>query len=115
MQYIRNIEKNNLSVFRGYSLSQNEKVIRHVINSIMCNYYVDFSEVAEYFDCPLYEIINILEYDSSNFIDFIEDGLMDIDEDKITIHKSGRLFTRNISMKFDPLMSKKIGTYSKTI
>ena len=115
MQYIRNIEKNNLSVFRGYSLSQNEKVIRHVINSIMCNYYVDFSEVAEYFDCPLYEIVNILEYDSSNFIDFIEDGLMDIDNDKITIHKSGRLFTRNISMKFDPLMSKKIGTYSKTI
>ena len=115
MEYIRNIEDNNLSVYRGYSLTHNEKVIRHVINSIMCNYYVDFNEVAEYFDCPLYEIISILEFDSSNFVDFIEDGLMDIHGEKITVHKSGRLFTRNISMKFDPLMSKKIGTYSKTI
>lgn len=115
MEYIRSIEKNNLSVYRGYSLSYNEKVIRHVINSVMCNYYVDFNEVAKYFDCPLYEIINILEYDSSNFQDFVDDNLMKIDGEKITIHKSGRLFTRNISMRFDPLIKQKVGTYSKTI
>ena len=115
MEYIRNIEKNNLSVYRGYALSYNEKVIRHVINAVMCNYYVDFSEVAKYFNCPLYEIISILEYDPSNFKDFIEDGLMEIDGEKITIHKSGRLFTRNISMRFDPLVKQKVGTYSKTI
>ena len=115
MEYIRSIEKNNLSVYRGYSLSYNEKVIRHVINSVMCNYYVDFNEVAKYFNCPLYEIINILEYDSSNFQDFIDDNLMKIDGEKITIHKSGRLFTRNISMRFDPLIKQKVGTYSKTI
>ena len=115
MEYIRSIEKNNLSVYRGYSLSYNEKVIRHVINSVMCNYYVDFNEVAKYFNCPLYEIINILEYDSSNFQDFVDDNLMKIDGEKITIHKSGRLFTRNISMRFDPLIKQKVGTYSKTI
>ena len=83
MEYIRSIEKNNLSVYRGYSLSYNEKVIRHVINSVMCNYYVDFNEVAKYFDCPLYEIINILEYDSSNFQDFVDDNLMKIDGEKL--------------------------------
>ena len=115
MEYIRSIEKNNLSVYRGYSLSYNEKVIRHVINSVMCNYYVDFNEVAKYFNCPLYEIVNILEYDSSNFQDFVDDNLMKIDGEKITIHKSGRLFTRNISMRFDPLIKQKVGTYSKTI
>ena len=115
MEYIRGIEKNNLSVYRGYSLSYNEKVIRHVINSVMCNYYVDFNEVAKYFNCPLYEIVNILEYDSSNFQDFVDDNLMKIDGEKITIHKSGRLFTRNISMRFDPLIKQKVGTYSKTI
>ena len=115
MEYIRNIEKNNLSVYRGYALTYNEKVIRYVINAVMCNYYVDFREVAKYFNCPLYEIVSILEYDPSNFKDFIADGLMEIDGEKVTIHKSGRLFTRNISMRFDPLVKQKVGTYSKTI
>ena len=47
--------------------------------------------------------------------DFISDKLMKIIDEKIFILDSGRLFTRNISMRFDPLVSKKIGTYSRTI
>ena len=36
-------------------------------------------------------------------------------ENKIFINKSGRLFTRNIAMRFDPLIDKKVGTYSNTV
>ena len=37
-QYIENIENNNLAVLRGYSLNDNEKIVRYIINSIMCNF-----------------------------------------------------------------------------
>ncbi|MAM14631.1 MAG: oxygen-independent coproporphyrinogen III oxidase [Candidatus Marinimicrobia bacterium] len=114
-EYINKIEKNGTAVLRGYSLNNNEKVIRYVINSLMCNYYVDLNFVADYFECDLSEIKNILNYSESNFVDFISDSLMTIEDHKIIINRKGRLFTRNISMRFDPLISKKIGTYSNTI
>ena len=113
--YIENIERKGLAIFRGYSLNKNEKIIRHVINSLMCNYYVDFKEVSSYFNISLFQLKDILEFSESKFNDFIGDKLMKIIDDKIFIHDSGRLFTRNISMRFDPLLSKKIGTYSRTI
>ena len=113
--YIENIERKGLAIFRGYSLNKNEKIIRHVINSLMCNYYVDFKEVSTYFNISLFELKDILEFSESKFNDFISDKLMKIIDEKIFILDSGRLFTRNISMRFDPLVSKKIGTYSRTI
>jgi len=113
--YIENIERKGLAIFRGYSLNKNEKIIRHVINSLMCNYYVDFKEVSSYFNISLFQLKDILEFSESKFNDFIGDKLMKIIDDKIFIHDIGRLFTRNISMRFDPLLSKKIGTYSRTI
>ena len=113
--YIENIERKGLAIFRGYSLNKNEKIIRHVINSLMCNYYIDFKEVSTYFNISLFELKDILEFSESKFNDFISDKLMKIIDEKIFILDSGRLFTRNISMRFDPLVSKKIGTYSRTI
>ena len=50
-----------------------------------------------------------------NFDDFIEDGILEIENEKVNVFENGRLFTRNIAMKFDPLVKKNIGTYSKTI
>ena len=114
-EYIQSIEKNGLAVLRGYSLSKNEKIIRHIINSVMCNYYVDLEEVSEYFNIPLTEIKEIINFSESNFDDFISDKLLTIQKNVIKVNNRGRLFTRNISMRFDPLIEKKIGTYSKTI
>ena len=114
-QYIENIENNNLAVLRGYSLNDNEKIVRYIINSIMCNYYVDLHQVANYFGRSIYDIKKVIQFSESNFSDFISDGLIDINKDVITIHKKGRLFTRNISMRFDPLINNNVGTYSNTI
>ena len=34
-QYINSIEKNNLAVLRGYSVTTEQKIIREIINSII--------------------------------------------------------------------------------
>lgn len=81
----------------------------------MCNYYVDFEDVSKFFDVALSDILNIIQYSESNFNDFILDDLISLEGKTITVKNKGRLFTRNISMRFDPLIKKKIGTYSKTI
>ena len=45
-KYIAEIEKNNLAVFRGYSVIKEQKIVRDAINSIMCNYYLDINELS---------------------------------------------------------------------
>jgi coproporphyrinogen III oxidase-like Fe-S oxidoreductase len=57
----------------------------------------------------------MIDFSYENFDDFIEDGILEIQNDKVNVFENGRLFTRNIAMKFDPLVKKNIGTYSKTI
>ena len=53
--------------------------------------------------------------DSSKFEDFISDNLIKIQDSKLIVFEKGRLFTRNIAMRFDPLINQKVGTYSNTI
>ena len=60
----------------------------------------------------LYEII---DFSYENFDEFVNDGILEIINNKINVYENGRLFTRNIAMKFDPLVKENIGTYSKTI
>lgn len=114
-QYIKAIETNNLAIFRGYSVSKEQKVIRDVINNVMCNYYVDFNDIANNNEVSLDELYEMIDFSYENFDDFIEDGILEIENEKVNVFENGRLFTRNIAMKFDPLVKKNIGTYSKTI
>ena len=114
-QYIKAIETNNLAIFRGYSVTKEQKVIRDVINNLMCNYYVDFNDIANNNEISISELYEIIDFSYENFDDFIEDGILEIENEKVNVFENGRLFTRNIAMKFDPLVKKNIGTYSKTI
>jgi oxygen-independent coproporphyrinogen-3 oxidase len=114
-QYIKAIEANNLAIFRGYSVTKEQKVIRDVINNLMCNYYVNFNDIADNNEISIKKLYDIIDFSYENFDEFVRDGILKISNDKINVYENGRLFTRNIAMKFDPLLKKNIGTYSKTI
>lgn len=114
-QYIKAIEANNLAIFRGYSVTKEQKVIRDVINNLMCNYYVNFNDIADNNEISINKLYDIIDFSYENFDEFVRDGILKISNDKINVYENGRLFTRNIAMKFDPLVKKNIGTYSKTI
>ena len=104
-----------MAIFRGYSVTKEQKVIRDVINNLMCNYYVDFNDIANNNEVSIDELYEMIDFSYENFDDFIEDGILEIENEKVNVFENGRLFTRNIAMKFDPLVKKNIGTYSKTI
>ena len=114
-QYIKKINEKNTAVLRGYSVSKDEKIIRAIINSIMCNYYIDFSEISEKFQTDKNYIKNLVDFNTKKFRDFIDLNIMQIKNDRIVVSQDARLFIRNIAMEFDPLLNNKIGTYSKTI
>ena len=114
-KYIKRIKDEGLAVIRGYSVNENEKIVRAVINSVMCNYYVDFNNIAKEFKTSIERIYAAIDFTIEKFRDFIEDDLMQFNNDSITVKLAGRLVIRNIAMKFDPMLNSGVGTYSKTI
>ena len=48
--YIDKINAGNFTVEKGYALNKNEKIIKHVINEIMCNHFVSWPETAQKFN-----------------------------------------------------------------
>ena len=114
-QYINAIEKNNLAVLRGYSVTIEQKIIREIINSIMCNYFVDFNKIAEKYKMSITDIFKIVKFKEDLLNDFISDKILNFKSGIMTINERGRLFTRNIAMRFDPMIDQKVGTYSNTV
>ena len=114
-QYINSIEKNNLAVLRGYSVTNEQKIIREIINSIMCNYFVDLNKISKKYKVSISDIYKIVKFKEDLLDDFISDGILNFKSGIIAINEKGRLFTRNIAMRFDPMIDQKVGTYSNTV
>lgn len=114
-KYIKCIEKDGFAVIRGYQMTDRDKIVRQMINEVMCNYYVDVNVIAKDFGITTENVYQAVEFSIDKFEEFIKDGLMDIEGDEIKVNKMGRLVIRNIAMRFDPLLTKGVGIYSKTI
>ena len=114
-KYIKRIEEDGLAVIRGYQMTDRDKIVRQMINEVMCNYYVDVNVIAKDFGITTENVYQAVEFSIDKFEEFIKDGLMDIEGDDIKVNETGRLVIRNIAMKFDPLLTKGVGIYSKTI
>jgi len=103
--YIDSIEKGVLPVEKGYRLNTNEMVIREVINHLMCNRVLNWSEIAEEFSLKVDEIKEIVGYDPAKLESLADDQLVEITDEIIHITDTGRFFIRNIAVAFDPALA----------
>lgn len=112
--YSENINAGKFSVFRGYELTDEDHLRRHVIMRLMCDFSLDFKATEKLFDIDF----------KNHFIDAIEDlkpmqddGLLELKTDGLTVLPAGRMLIRNIAMLFDEHLRKKQEEvrYSKVI
>lgn len=113
--YMERIEKEGRAVVRGYKLSRDEQIVRQVINEVMCNYYVNFKQVASDFSASVGEVYKAIDFQLEKIQPFINDGLLEIKDDELTVKGQGRFVIRNIAMAFDPALKQGKGQYSKTV
>ena len=113
--YIKRIDNEGMAVERGYVLSDEEKIIRQVINEIMCNNCLDFKMVAMENNISTHELKQILHFHPGKLQPFEHDELLIQSGDRIEVNNLGRLVIRNIAMSFDPKLQVKENTYSKTV
>jgi oxygen-independent coproporphyrinogen-3 oxidase len=113
--YVEQINSGNFFIEKGYSLSKTEKIIRHVINEIMCNHFVLWSEAARRFVVSPEEIQKTVEFEMQTFEGFVNDGLVKIDAESVEVTEKGKFFVRNIAAAFDPNLKNALQKFSKAL
>lgn len=115
IEYIEKVEAGILPVAKGYSLSREEQITREVIEMLMCNYRIDWNELAEQLSTPAQSIKQATAYDETRLSEFAKDGLIEFDENQIRMTPEGRLFVRNIAASLDKLMLGTNKSFSKPV
>nr|WP_298249502.1 oxygen-independent coproporphyrinogen III oxidase [uncultured Halomonas sp.] len=111
-QYQHRLQEGRLGVFRGYRLSDDDRLRRDVINALMCHNRIDFAAIEaehgivfrDYFADALSELQEMAD-----------DGLLAIHEAEIELLPAGRLMMRNAAMAFDAYLAHSKGRYSRTV
>jgi len=96
--YYNVIDQHKSPIMKGYILSDDDMIRRQTIMQLMCDMELNFNEMSD----KLY--INFRDYFGdilNNFGDMESDGLLSIDDNELRVTTNGRLFIRNIAMKFD--------------
>jgi len=114
-EYVAQIESGNFFIEKGYNLSKTEKIIKYVINEIMCNYYLSWEEAAQKFEVAENEIKSTVEFEIEKLDEFKADGLLNFDSNEISVTNTGRFFVRNIAASFDPNLKNTMQKFSKSL
>lgn len=114
-EYIDSVKKGILPVERGYIVSENEKITRDVINKLMCNKKLNFSEVASDNHINVQKLKETLNFKDDRLESFIEDGLLKFNGNEIEVSETGTMFIRNIAVLFDREYHEMSQTYSRTV
>ena len=115
MQYVAAIEKGNFSIEKGYSLNKTEKIIKHVINEIMCNHFISWNEAAGKFGVSESDVKNTVAFDENLLAGFVADGLINFGPGEIEVTDLGKFFVRNIAASFDPNLKNAMQKFSKAL
>ncbi len=115
-QYYQALDAGELPVDKGYALSRDDRIRRHVITALMCNGHLHFAEVERVFDIRFsdYFALELAELKDNESID----GLLTMSAEGLNATLIGKIFIRNISMVFDRYLREKQRdqpTFSRTV
>jgi oxygen-independent coproporphyrinogen-3 oxidase len=122
--YVRNVRglkdyreilsRGELPVHDGYVLSDDDVIRRDVIITLMCNGHLDFRTFEKQYGIDFRKYFGVA---LQRLQPFIEDGLLNLNEDSLEVPVPGRPIIRNMAMCFDAYLGteKKTQLYSRTI
>jgi len=112
-EYIEQAEKGE--TMKGYRLTKDQMVIREVINELMCNEQIVWSEIGERFKMSSEEVKKSVICDTSKLNEFEADGLIKLTDEKLEMTDEGLILIRNVAASLDPLLIETTKTFSKSV
>lgn len=102
--YYNQVNESGNALWRGVTLNQDDLIRREVIKALMCNFELNIHEIEQMFAIKFADYFN----EDIKLLDtFIQDELVELTEDKITVTPRGRLLIRNICMCFDTYLRQR--------
>ncbi len=102
-EYYAALDAGRLPTLRGVALTGDDQLRRSVIVELMCNFVLHKARVEKrygiLFDDYFADALHQLE-------PLAADGLLHLEQDKVTVTDAGRLLIRNIVMHFDAYLNK---------
>ncbi len=114
-KYVELINEGKFPVEKGYSLSLSEKIVRRVINEIMCNQYINWEGLAQLFSMDMATLKTHIRYSEEDLKTFESEGLLEFNSDNLLVSEKGKLFMRNIAGSFDPNLQLSKKKFSKSL
>ncbi|CAM3859828.1 MULTISPECIES: oxygen-independent coproporphyrinogen III oxidase [Flavobacterium] len=97
--YYAKLNKDELPLFRGHILNNEDLIIRKHILNLMCQFKTSWNDATTYFP----EITTILP----NLTEMEKDGLLEFGDQSILVTEKGKPYVRNICMAFDLRLKRK--------
>ncbi len=114
-QYIELIEQGKLPSSKGYTLTAEQRIARSVIEQLMCNYQISWSQIAEELKLSIDEVRKALHFNLEQLQDMQADGILSLTTDTIKMTTEGHPYVRNVAAALDPLMQNTTKQFSKPI
>lgn len=114
-KYIDSIKKNKIPVIKGYSLSNDEIIIRDIITDLLSNNYLDFNMISKNLNITKNELYQKLKIDFSQIKEFEKDEILNFESDVLKITETGTLFVRNVAAAIDPAYETREKKYSRSV
>jgi oxygen-independent coproporphyrinogen-3 oxidase len=113
--YIESINQGKFPIEKIYSVNQNEKIIRSIIEDIMCNMEVDLQDIAQAYNISLDDVYRISQPDLDEIATFEKEDFLSFNNHKLTLTHKGQFFMRIIAAAFDPNMKNNQKNFSKAL
>ena len=92
------LELGELAIARGYSMNVDDQIRRDIIMSLACHLSLDINSLQKKYGISFFDSF---VYELEELAPFVDDGLISIKPDGITVLNEGRLLIRSICMAFD--------------
>jgi oxygen-independent coproporphyrinogen-3 oxidase len=111
--YYGSVDAGNLPLMKGYILTEEDKIRRQTIMRLMCDLNLDYAAMSQLLGIDFAEHF---ENELASLDDMEADGLILKTPTGLLVTELGRLFIRNIAMRFDAYLPKTTERrFSKTI
>ncbi len=102
-EYNELISQNQLAIFRGVKIDQDDLIRRDVIMQLICHFNLKFSTIETKHDIVFKDYFSD---ELERLQQMHDDGLIEMTPEAITVTDKGRLLIRNICMIFDRYLSE---------
>jgi oxygen-independent coproporphyrinogen-3 oxidase len=111
--YYQSLDNDELPLSKGLVMTESDKQVYTIIMSLMCNMELNYESISKQIGIDFEHIYSRELAEIKK--DFSLDGLVTFTDDGMKITNSGRLYIRNIAMKFDKYLTIDNSLYSKTV